>query len=86
MIGAFYIGALLIIGIGGDFPLNDDWAYGEGVRHLLLGDGLIMPAVCASGIAHVALGFIAAKLLGYSYVSLRICSFFVTIFDSLCFR
>lgn len=78
MIGAFYIVALLVIGVGGDFPLNDDWAYGEGVRHLLLGDGLIMPAVCAAGIAHVALGFIAAKLLGYSYVSLRICSFLVT--------
>ncbi|MFA7336411.1 MAG: hypothetical protein WC028_06470 [Candidatus Obscuribacterales bacterium] len=64
LIGAFYIVALLVIGVGGDFPLNDDWAYAEGVRHLLQGEGLIMPNVCAAGIAHVALGFVATKLLG----------------------
>lgn len=85
MIGAFYIVALLVIGVGGDFPLNDDWAYAEGVRHLLQGEGLIMPNVCAAGIAHVALGFIAAKLLGYSYVSLRICSFLVTVVGAVAF-
>jgi len=45
----------------GDFPLNDDWAYAEGVRHLLLGEGLVMPTVCAAGLAHVALEFIAVK-------------------------
>ncbi len=85
MIGAFYIIALLAIGIGGDFPLNDDWAYAEGVRHLLLGEGLIMPNVCAAGIAHVALGFLSAKFLGYSYVSLRICSFLVTVAGAIAF-
>lgn len=85
MIGAFYIVALLAIGIGGDFPLNDDWAYAEGVRHLLLGEGLIMPNVCAAGIAHVALGFLFAKVLGYSYVSLRICSFLITIVGAVAF-
>lgn len=73
----------MVIGIGGDFPLNDDWAYAEGVRHLLNGEGLIMPNVCAAGIAHVALGFVATKLLGYSYVSLRICSFLVTILGAV---
>lgn len=83
MIGAFYIVAFFVIGIDGDFPLNDDWAYAEGVRHLLQGEGLIMPNVCAAGIAHVALGFVAAKLLGYSYVSLRICSFLVTILGAV---
>ncbi len=85
MIGAFYIVALLAIGIGGDFPLNDDWTYAEGVRHLLLGEGLIMPNVCAAGIAHVALGFLFAKVLGYSYVSLRICSFLITIVGAVAF-
>lgn len=85
MIGAFYIFALLAIGIGGDFPLNDDWSYAEGVRHLLIGDGLVMPTVCAAGIAHVGLGFISAKLLGYSYVSLRICSFVMTIVGAFAF-
>lgn len=83
MIGAFYIVALLAIGMGGDFPLNDDWAYGEGVRHLLQGEGLIMPNVCAAGIAHVALGFLTTKLIGYSYTSLRIFSFLITIFGAV---
>ncbi len=83
MIGAFYIVAIWVIGADGNFPLNDDWAYGEGVRHLLKGDGLIMPNVCAAGITHVALGFVATKLLGYSYVSLRICSLFVTILGAV---
>lgn len=85
LIGAFYIFALLVIGIGGDFPLNDDWAYAEGVRHLLLGESLIMPNVCAAAIAHVALGFLSVKMLGYSYVSLRICSFLITIAGALAF-
>ena len=67
----------------GDFPLNDDWAYAEGVRHLLLGEGLVMPNVCAAGIVHVALGFLTTKLLGYSYTSLRICSFLITIFGAV---
>lgn len=83
LIGAFYIVAVFVIGIGGDFPLNDDWAYAEGVRHLLQGEGLIMPNVCAAGIAHVALGFIAVKLLGYSYVGLRFCSFLITILGAV---
>lgn len=85
LIGAFYIIAIWVIGIGGDFPLNDDWAYAEGVRHLLQGDGLIMPNVCAAGIAHVGFGFVAAKLLGYSYVSLRICSFLITVAGAVAF-
>ncbi len=83
MIGAFYIVAIFVIGVDGNFPLNDDWAYAEGVRHMLNGEGLIMPNVCAAGIAHVALGFVATKLLGYSYVSLRICSLLVTILGAV---
>ena len=83
LIGAFYIVALLTIGMVGDFPLNDDWAYAEGVRHLLLGEGLVMPNVCAAGIVHVALGFLTTKLLGYSYTSLRICSFLITILGAV---
>ncbi len=67
----------------GDFPLNDDWAYAEGVRHLLLGEGLVMPNVCAAGIVHVALGFLTTKLIGYSYTSLRICSFIITILGAV---
>ncbi len=83
MIGAFYIVALLTIGMVGDFPLNDDWAYAEGVRHLLLGEGLVMPNVCAAGIVHVALGVLTTKLIGYSYTSLRICSFLITILGAV---
>jgi hypothetical protein len=73
----------LLIGLSGNFPLNDDWSYGEGVRHLLRGHGLIMPTVCAPGIAHVALGLIASKIFGYSYTSLRLCSFVITFIGAL---
>ncbi len=83
VIGAFYILAFFAIGIDGDFPLNDDWAYAEGVRHLLLGEGLVMPTVCAAGIAHVCLGVLTTKLLGYSCISLRIYSFFITVVGAI---
>lgn len=69
---------MVSIGIAGDFPLNDDWAYAEGVRHLLLGEGLIMPYVNAAALLHVGFGLLTVKLLGYSYVALRLCSIFVT--------
>jgi hypothetical protein len=78
LIGAFYIVAMAVVGVGGDFPLNDDWAYAEGVRHLLLGEGLQMPYVNAAALVHVGLGLVAAKLWGYSYTSLRICSVLVS--------
>lgn len=70
--------ALSIIGVSGDFPLNDDWAYAEGVRHVLAGDGLVLPYVNAAAVAHVALGVVAVKLWGYSYATLRLCSILVT--------
>lgn len=80
---SLFVAMLLLIGLSGNFPLNDDWSYGEGVRHLLHGHGLVMPTVCAPGMAHVALGFIAAKVFGYSYTSLRLCSFVITFIGAL---
>ncbi|MBK9205418.1 MAG: glycosyltransferase family 39 protein [Candidatus Obscuribacter sp.] len=80
---SLFVAMLLLIGLSGNFPLNDDWSYGEGVRHLLRGHGLVMPTVCAPGIAHVALGLIASKIFGYSYTSLRLCSFVITFIGAL---
>ncbi len=78
LIGAFYLVELVVISAAGDFSLNDDWAYAEAVRHLLLGEGLVMPYVNAAAVPHVVLGLLTVKLLGYSYVSLRLYSVLVT--------
>lgn len=70
----FYVIAALVIGVSGDFPLNDDWAYGIGVEHYLKTGQFRLPGVCAAGFAHVIWGALFAKIAGYSFVVLRAAS------------
>jgi hypothetical protein len=70
IIGFFFIVAY-IASLGGDFPLNDDWAYGETTRNFLQTGRIYMPTVCAAGFAHIFWGALFAKIFGFSYVSLR---------------
>jgi hypothetical protein len=68
------IWALVIafVGVGGDYPLNDDWAYAYSARHLLeTGELRILDWVAPSLATHALWGALALKLLGDSYVSLR---------------
>lgn len=58
----------------GDIPLNDDWSYGEGVRHFLKTGQFYMPNVLAGGFPHVILGAAFCKILGFSYAHLRLAS------------
>jgi len=63
-----------VASFGGDFPLNDDWSYGETTRTYLNTGRLYMPTTCAVGFAHILWGLIFTKILGFSYVILRLSS------------
>lgn len=71
VISAYFLFILLFVSLKGNFPLNDDWAYGEGVRAILQTGQLTMPRVCAAGFTHVLLGTLFCKVFGFSYVILR---------------
>ncbi|MBS1996851.1 MAG: glycosyltransferase family 39 protein [Cyanobacteria bacterium SZAS LIN-2] len=73
-IALFFCAVFAVATFGGDFPLNDDWSYGETTRTFLNTGRLYMPTACAVGFAHIGWGLIFAKLLGFSYVTLRISS------------
>jgi hypothetical protein len=70
----FFIAVARIASLGGDFPLNDDWSYGETTRVFLDSGRLYMPAACAGGFAHIFWGACFAKVFGFSYVVLRYAS------------
>src|SRR3989344_5642612 len=71
---ALLLGALVVIvGIGGDFPLNDDWVHAWSVKKFLDGEGLrLLPYAGPLLYFQVLLGAGAAKLFGFSFVTLRL--------------
>jgi 4-amino-4-deoxy-L-arabinose transferase-like glycosyltransferase len=61
-----------LVGVGGDFPLNDDWAYAYSARHLLrTGELRILDWAAPSLLTHALWGAGLLRLLGDSYVVLR---------------
>ncbi len=61
-----------LVGVGGDFALNDDWAYAPSARHLLhTGELRILDWAAPSLATHALWGAGALWLLGDSYVALR---------------
>jgi hypothetical protein len=61
-----------LVGLGGDYPLNDDWAYAYSARHLLhTGELRILDWAAPSLVSHALWGAGALRLLGDSYVALR---------------
>jgi len=71
LISAYFLFIFLFVSLKGNFPLNDDWSYGEGVRGFVQTGRLIMPTVCAAGFTHIFLGAVGCKIFGFSYVVLR---------------
>lgn len=64
--------AVAWVGLGGDYPLNDDWAYAISAKQLLHSGRMhILDWAAPSLVAHVAWGALCMRLLGESFVSLR---------------
>jgi hypothetical protein len=69
---ALWLAAVALVGVGGEFPLSDDWAYAHAVRALCEGRGLdLLPWTGASLLAQAAYGAVTCRLVGFSYESLR---------------
>jgi hypothetical protein len=70
---AVWLAAVLAIGIGGDFPLSDDWAYAHAARSLCEGRGLeLLPWTGASLVLQAIYGAAACKIAGGSYETFRL--------------
>lgn len=63
---------LAAIGIGGDFPLSDDWSYAYAVRSLCVdGELRMLPWTGASLVLQAWYGALLCKLFGFSFEVLR---------------
>lgn len=71
ILGAYYLLNILIIGLGGNFPLNDDWMYGLEVQRMLETGQLHLYGGSPASIVHVVAGAGLSKLFGFSFVNLR---------------
>ncbi len=72
MLVCFWAIGILIVGVEGDFPLNDDWSYARGVKSLVEAGRLELdtwPAMTL--ISQVGVGFVYGKLFGFSFEVLR---------------
>ncbi len=67
----YYTANIVFISPQGNFPLNDDYIYGQAVRHLLNSGQFELAASSPSCFLHIILGAVACKLFGFSYVVLR---------------
>jgi Dolichyl-phosphate-mannose-protein mannosyltransferase len=64
---------ILLVGLGGDFPLNDDWAYAHSARHLrATGEVRILDWAAPSLVGHIAWGALIFGLFEESYRALRV--------------
>ncbi len=70
-----------IIGLRGDFPLSDDWAYAYAARGLCeQGELHFLPWTGASLIFQVWYGALLCKIFGFSFTALRISTFALAVF------
>lgn len=60
------------IGVGGEFPLSDDWSYARSVAALCVdGELVLLPWSAPSLLLQLAYGTLVCKLVGFSFVALR---------------
>lgn len=71
VIGCYLAINFLVISPQGNFPLNDDWVYGYGVRSLLEHGKIEMPSSFSTAFIHVGLGALVCKVFGFSYTVLH---------------
>ncbi len=67
----FWLANAVFVSVSGDFPLNDDWIYAEGVKHFLQTGELRLLACAPACIFHLLFGAAACKVFGFSHVVLR---------------
>lgn len=70
---AAWLAAAWLVGIRGDFPLSDDWAYAHVVRSLCEGRGFdFLPWTGASLVVQALYGAAACRVTGFSHETLRL--------------
>lgn len=70
---ALWVAMILVINPLGDFPLNDDWAYGLAVRDLIDKHAVVIPPwTSASLVAQTFYGLLFCLPFGFSFTVLRI--------------
>jgi hypothetical protein len=63
---------IAVTGLGGEYALNDDWAYAWSAKHLAeTGDMRILDWAAPSLVSHIAWGALVTKVFGFSFVLLR---------------
>ncbi|MBY0358820.1 MAG: hypothetical protein K2W82_12520 [Candidatus Obscuribacterales bacterium] len=85
LICGYFVFLAIFVGLNGNFPLNDDWAYGLAVDTFLHEHRFLMPTVCAPGFTHILLGAAACSIFGYSFVTLRCLTLLVAVIGALAF-
>lgn len=81
LIALFWCTSSLIVNPIGNFPLNDDWAYGLTVKHLLdTGDYHPVGWTSAALITNVLWGYLFCLPAGFSYTALRLSTLFASLF------
>jgi len=83
VIAGLYLLAVLIVWPAGDFPLNDDWVYGEGARVFMETGRIQIPTSCNPCLLHVMLGGTIGKMFGFSYTNLRLLTLVMGLFAGL---
>ncbi len=70
----------LLVGIHGEFPINDDWLYAKSVLILReTGTIRLMNIISMTLLSNVIWGSLFTTILGFSFVSLRISTLFISL-------
>lgn len=70
-LSAYYVWNIFLVGISGNFPLNDDWMYGLEVQRMMQTGQLHLFGGSPACVMHVAVGAAICKIFGFSFVTLR---------------
>lgn len=78
-----YVVGVALVGIGGNFPVNDDWIFVRQVEYFLNGGVKLSALVDPSFVFQGFLGVLWSKIFGFSFVSLRFLTIVITLFLGL---
>lgn len=67
----FWFAMAAFVGVQGNFPLNDDWIYAEGVKHFLDTGELRLLACAPACLFHLIFGAAVCKVFGFGHETLR---------------